>query len=115
MAVGGAIGACVRYWVFLATSKWQLGFPYATLGVNAIGCFLIGVIMSFVEHRHWTPEWRTFLVTGLLGSMTTFSTFGYETYVIWASGQRTMALAVVGTNLLLGLSAVALGWRAGAP
>lgn len=111
VGLGGCCGAISRYllsvWVQRLT---QSSFPYGTLAVNLIGCFALGVLMRLVLRGETIPpEWRTFIATGFLGSLTTFSTFGYETVALLEKGNYTAALAAIAANLLIGLSAVILG------
>ncbi len=68
------------------------GFPYGTLVVNVIGSFLIGAFYVFMVERHELPqEVRSFLVIGLLGAFTTFSTFSFETITLFEMGQANKA------------------------
>ena len=107
--IGGFIGSSLRY---VATGYFQqLGrstdFPYGTLAVNLIGCFIIGFLSQLVESRGvFTAESRTFVFIGILGGFTTFSAFGNETMNLWRDGQNALALANVAAHLVLGLGAV---------
>ncbi len=115
VCLGGAIGACLRYGILLAFQRTDARFPYATLSANALGCLVAGAVWFLIAEREFlSPQWRAFLVTGLLGALTTFSTFGVDTYLLWLGGNRQMAVLVILANLLLGLGAVALGWRVAA-
>ena len=93
IALGGALGALMRYW--FSTGAHLLlgkGFPYGTLLVNVTGSFLIGAIYVFmVERQELPPEWRSFLVVGLLGAFTTFSTFSFETIALFELGNANKA------------------------
>lgn len=113
IGIGGFVGASLRYlvggWVHKLVDKPWL--PYGTFAVNMIGCLLIGVIMGFVESRQFmTPEARLFIVTGLLGSLTTFSTFAYESFSLFRDGETVAALANAALHLFAGLFFVALGF-----
>ncbi len=84
IAAGGALGALFRYGlssgIHLLLGR---GFPYGTLVVNVVGSFLIGVLYGFVVERRELPEvWQSFLIVGLLGAFTTFSTFSLETLAL---------------------------------
>ena len=111
-AIGGAIGATLRYgfgrWVQDALDRpW---FPYNTLLINVIGCFVFGLVMGLLDGgRNITPEQRTFVLVGLCGGFTTFSTFGYETFALLRDGQLLPALANAGLQVVAGLVAVWLG------
>lgn len=78
---GGSIGAASRFGVgLLAARLWGTHFPWGTLIVNLVGCFLIGLIFALADReRFLTPDMRLFLITGYLGALTTFSSFSLET------------------------------------
>lgn len=113
VGLGGFVGATARYALTgLMHRKFPAFLPAGTLLVNVLGCLAIGVLMVLVKERvllsgHETL--RFFLITGILGSLTTFSTFGYETVeLIHESNLRLAAWNVTG-NLVLGLAAVWFG------
>ncbi|MGC1275374.1 MAG: fluoride efflux transporter CrcB [Planctomycetaceae bacterium] len=111
VATGGAVGAVCRYGVGLLVLKWhpEAG-PLSTFAVNVTGCFLIGVLMPLAERPNLPPLAALLLVTGFLGALTTFSTFGHETLVLATNRQRLdLALLNVATNFVVGLGAVWLG------
>ena len=86
------------------------GFPLGTLSVNLLGCFAIGILMSVVQSRDFlTPNARLLIGAGFLGSLTTFSTFGFETLELSRDGDLRLATFNVVTNLAGGLLAVSLG------
>lgn len=109
---GGFIGSILRY---LASGYVQqiskgMGFPYGTLTVNVIGCFIIGFLAQLAETRGvFTTESRLFVFVGILGGFTTFSSFGNETFNLARDGQMLGALANIGANVIVGLLAVAAG------
>ena len=110
---GGFLGAVARYSITGLMQKKFPGFlPGGTMLVNVSGCLLIGILMAMVTEHVWLfkhETFRRFLITGILGSLTTFSTFGYETVeLIQESDLRSAAWNVVG-NLCLGFAAVWLG------
>lgn len=112
IGVGGFIGAIARYGISGWATKWSADspFPYGTLAVNLIGCFLIGIIMTLVEDgRLFSPQMRLFVTVGVLGSLTTFSTFGFETIELLRAGSMRFLLLNIGANVVLGLVAVMLG------
>lgn len=110
---GGAIGAITRLLVGAwMAHRWGTFYPYATLTVNVIGSFLIGVIMSWTWKTNSFFRWgRLFLAVGVMGGLTTFSTFSMETVSLLYAGRFTAAGLNVLANLILGLVAVALGTR----
>ncbi|MEM8531772.1 MAG: fluoride efflux transporter CrcB [Chloroflexota bacterium] len=110
ISLGAAIGANLRYGLsFWAAQQWGSTFPYGTLLVNILGSFCIGMLLEYIGIYPGLIEWRAPLVTGLLGSLTTFSTFSFETYQLVIQGSWFWAgLNIVG-SIVLGLCAVFLG------
>jgi fluoride exporter len=109
---GGFIGSVMRYLAsgYVQQVTKSVGFPYGTLAVNIIGCFLLGFLAQLAESRGaFTSETRLFVFVGILGGFTTFSTFGNETLNLARDSQMMNALANVGANVILGLFAVWLG------
>jgi fluoride exporter len=112
--IGGSLGAVCRYAATLLAAKlWGSSFPWGTLAVNLIGCFLIGFIFGLAERTSWvTPWFRFFFVTGFLGALTTFSSFAMETVNIGNAGLLYPAafnlLANNGGSLLLVLMGMGL-------
>lgn len=112
VGLGGFIGAIARFlvsgWVQIASGS--VGFPYGTLVVNLIGCFLIGFLGYLMEARGvFNPEVRLFLFIGILGSFTTFSTFENEAYALFREGSTGLALIDIGVHVFFGLVAVWAG------
>ena len=112
VGIGGFIGSVLRYLV----SGWaqevskSLDFPYGTLAVNLIGCFVIGFLGQLAEARGiFTSETRLMVFIGLLGGFTTFSSFGNDTFNLARSGQMFNALTNVAVNVIFGLLLVWLG------
>ena len=114
--VGGSVGALSRYGVSLLAAH-LLGnrFPWGTLIVNLAGCLLIGLAFGLAERGNalMNPSMRLFFVTGYLGALTTFSTFGMETASAVQEGNSVVALSNVAANNLVGVALVFLGmWLA---
>ncbi len=112
IGIGGFIGAIMRYAVSGWVQSWSgsVQFPYGTLAVNGIGCLLIGFLSYLAETRGFiTPELRSFLVVGILGAFTTFSTFSNETVNLLRDSENLLSLMNVAAHLLIGLSAVWIG------
>jgi len=109
---GGCVGAILRYLVAggVHTLAKTVSFPVGTMTVNVLGCLLIGVGGGLMESRQlFPPEWRAFLFVGVLGSFTTFSTFGLETFNLAKEGQWLSSFGNMGISLVLGLGAVVAG------
>ncbi len=108
---GGFIGSVLRYWTSLNTYKiFGEKFPFGTLAVNIIGCLLIGFIAEISENRFLiSSEVRTFLMIGFLGGYTTFSTFGYETFVLFQDKDYITALANIFLSVIVCLASVWIG------
>src|SRR6188474_3668557 len=89
-ALGGALGSVSRYLlgIWIQTLSKSLDFPYGTLAVNLIGCFVIGFLSQLAETRGaFTPESRALIFIGLLGGFTTFSAFGNDTINLFRDGE----------------------------
>jgi len=115
LALAGAIGALARYGLSgVVQQACGERFAWGTLAVNAIGCFLFGLVWTLGEDRPViTGETRIILLAGFMGAFTTFSTFAFETSEYVHDSQWSLAAAnVVGQNLL-GLTCVLLGLAAG--
>ncbi len=113
VGAGGFVGSVLRYALggLVHRAAATSGFPYGTLVVNVTGCLAIGLLGGLAELRHVAgPELRLFLLIGVLGGFTTFSTFGYETLALLRDGDHMRALANAGLHLALGLGAVWLGF-----
>ncbi len=82
-----------------------------TLAVNLVGCLLIGFLAGLAEFRGlFSPEIRMFLLIGVLGGFTTFSTFGYETYQLLRDGQMHFAITNICMSVVLGILGVGAGF-----
>ena len=109
--IGGGLGACVRWLLASAiNTHTPQGFPWGTLGVNLLGCLLIGLAAGLFERVNAATEWSLFFITGVLGGFTTFSSFGLETMRLVRSDQIAFALAYVLASNILGVSLVAAGY-----
>jgi len=106
IGVFGAVGAIGRYLV----SGWAYrvfgeSFPFGTLTVNLIGCFLLGLVAYVGQTTEWiSAPYRQGVSIGMLGALTTFSTFSYETLMQVQVGQWTAALTNIACNVLFGLA-----------
>jgi fluoride exporter len=113
--IGGSMGALCRYGISLLSVRlFGTGFPWGTLLVNLGGCFLIGLSFALADRSAlMNPSARLFFVTGFLGALTTFSTFGYETFSAIQAGSHWLAMGNVLLNNVVGLILVFLGFRLG--
>lgn len=108
---GGGVGTICRFLL----SSWVMGrldptFPYGTLVVNLLGCFLIGLLVGLPDNgASLPPSLRLLLVVGFLGGFTTFSSYAFEAYNILEEGFGGKALLYMGGSMLLGLLAVWMG------
>jgi CrcB protein len=108
IAMGGALGSVARYLVssLVLRASGSL-FPLGTFVVNLIGCAAFGAIVGAAEQRvEISPEVRTFLLIGVLGGFTTFSSYAYESFALIRGGQIAGALGNVLGQVVLGLAAV---------
>ena len=112
VGIGGFIGSALRYLVggWAQQLSKSLDFPYGTLTVNLIGCFVIGFLGQLAEARGiFGSETRLLIFIGLLGGFTTFSSFGNDTLNLARSGQMINALINVFVNVAFGLVLVWVG------
>lgn len=116
VAIGGALGSVARYLMGAALMahaalNWGMRFPVGTFAINLLGSLLIGVVAGMADkHGLISSDARLFLVTGVLGGFTTFSSFGLETVMLLKSGDMWLAAAYVLGSVILGVALVALGW-----
>ena len=110
IGIGSCIGGISRYLLSqFIQDKFLSAFPYGTLGVNIIGCFLIGIIFGLGERGNLTMEWRLFLATGVAGGFTTFSAFANEMVSLLRDGQLWHAFAYIAGSVIIGLLATFTG------
>lgn len=111
IAAGGAAGALLRFWLAnYVYAAWGRGFPYGTLLVNVLGCLLMGFLTIWLLERSSAgPALRAFVLIGLLGAFTTFSTFSMETLSLVESGRLASAVLNVLSSMVLCIAATGLG------
>jgi CrcB protein len=110
VACGSALGGSLRYLVSLwAQARGWTTFPWATLIVNILGCFLITLILTIGAALTMRTSLRLFLTTGIMGGLTTYSTFDYETTQFFQKGAPLMAFANIGATLVACFVAGLLG------
>lgn len=105
---GGFLGSVARYYTGrMAYNYLSASFPFGTLAVNTLGCFLIGMIYSLsMRSTAITPGWRMFLIIGFCGGFTTFSTFSYESIQLMRDNEYLYAALNILGSVALGLLAV---------
>ena len=109
VALGGALGACLRYGMAIAL-PWQVGqWPWATLCVNTLGCLLMGSLFGALQQGVLPLAYKPWLVAGFLGAFTTFSTFALEAWLLLTHNAHLLALAYMLCSMMAGVIAVALG------
>lgn len=113
IAAGGALGAVGRHFVNVgAVSMLGTGFPFATVTVNVVGSFLMGVLVH-VMAVSWTvsPEMRALLTVGGLGAFTTFSTFSLDVALLYERGQLFLAGVYVVVSVATSIGALFIGLK----
>ena len=111
VGAGSFLGGAVRYLVSLAMKGVSKGFPWATLTVNLVGCFLIGLLWGvFSKNGSEGSHWSLFLTVGLCGGFTTFSTFSKEGLVMLQAGNIWGFAGYVSISMFAGIALVALGY-----
>lgn len=115
IGVGGSIGATLRYAVsLLFFTNETIAFPFATLIVNLVGCFLLGLVSSGLELKLTADSnYLSALKTGLIGSFTTFSTFSVEAIQLLQHHYYFYAITYIFMSAIFGIGFVALGIKIG--
>ena len=104
-AGGGAVGASLRWFATLLAARWRIPVWWAILFVNTMGCLALGVLAGVVRE----VELEAFLLVGLLGGFTTFSTASLDVWVLWRSGERGNAACCLLATPMLAIAAMWLG------
>lgn len=111
VALAGATGALTRYGIGVAVGVRD--FPWATLGINVAGSFVLGIVLTTAAARSWPDTATVPIAVGFLGAFTTFSTFSYETYTLVRTGRAATAAVYVAASMALGVAAAAAGYALG--
>ncbi|MGH3451338.1 MAG: fluoride efflux transporter CrcB [Haloechinothrix sp.] len=110
MLLGGALGANLRYLTDRRVQRWHDStFPWGTLTVNVIGSLIMGFLAGAALYGLHSPALHVAVGTGFSGALTTYSTFGYETFRLFAEGARAYSIANIVTSVLAGLGAAVCG------
>ena len=113
VGAGGFIGSALRFMVSGWAQRLAVAsvFPYGTLVVNVVGCLLIGVLGGLAEYRQiLEPGQRLFLMIGVLGGFTTFSTFAFESLSLMQDAELLKAIANTALHVVLGFTAAFAGF-----
>jgi CrcB protein len=115
VALGGAVGAAARYLLGGAVHRLIPGFfPYGTFVVNMVGCLAFGLLAGLAESRFVIgPAARAFVLIGVIGGFTTFSSFIFESFELVRGGQILPAAANVAGQVIIGFVALWAGYAAG--
>ena len=108
VAMGGAIGAVLRYLIGLLPLNPQNGFPLKTFCINVIGAFAIGLVAALSARASLNPRFTLFLKVEMCGGFTTFSSFALETETLLGKENQTITLLYVVSSLVCGVLAVAV-------
>ena len=117
VALGGALGSVARYWIAAWALPISRSLPWGTIGINIAGSFIIGFFgtLTLEGGRHPAPEWaRLFVMVGICGGFTTFSSFSLQTLDLLRGDAWGRAMANVAFSVLLCLAAVTAGHAAAA-
>jgi fluoride exporter len=111
VAIGGALGSILRFWVgTYISNRIATRFLAGTFVVNMTACFLIGfVITVLAEKSSWNPNWRYLIPIGFIGGYSTFSTFEYETFRVFQEGDFLIAGFNVVLSVVVGFVSVWVG------
>lgn len=112
IALGGALGSVARYWVAVWAAPVSRSLPLGTMGINIVGSFVIGFVgtLTLAAGRHPAPEsFRLFVMVGMCGGFTTFSSFSLQTLDLLRAGAVGRAMLHIGLSVMLCLAAVAAG------
>lgn len=112
VGLGGFVGSVLRYLVYLGVFRISGGhwFPLGTFTVNLVGCFVIGFLGCTDLKGGISEEYKLFVFVGLLGGFTTFSAFGYETFLLVKNNQFSAAVLNIFINIFICLMSVWFGY-----
>ncbi len=108
VAIGGALGALVRWGGELLTQRWLDSWAY-TMAINLLGSLLIGIVWAWLNRAGAAPLWNRLLITGILGGFTTFSSFSLHNLRLIEQGQMGRALIAIIGSVVGGLLLCYLG------
>jgi CrcB protein len=111
VAIGGALGSVLRFWVgSYISNRFPTRFPSGTFIINCTASFLIGFVITVLsEKADWSPNWRYLIPIGFIGGYSTFSTFEYETFRVFQEGELLISGLNVALSVVVGFVSVWLG------
>lgn len=112
VGIGSFFGGATRYYIStIARNYCSQGFPWGTLAVNLLGCFIVGVLFA-LSHKSGTTHgpWCLLLTTGFCGGFTTFSTFANESILMLQEGNIIGFTSYIAASVILGVALVGLGY-----
>ncbi|OGH99390.1 MAG: hypothetical protein A2039_09375 [Candidatus Melainabacteria bacterium GWA2_34_9] len=111
VALGGALGSVLRFGVNIITYKFfDINFPWGTIFANLTGCFVIGLIWAILDTFDEPKNFKLFLITGLLGGFTTFSSFALENFNMFRAGEIKLVAANILISNIAGIFLVFVGY-----
>ncbi len=113
IALGGAFGALLRYGVGLAIKPENtLAFPIHTFLINVVGCVGIGIVASILQNTPFNELMQYFVIVGLLGGFTTFSSFSLESFYLLKNGKTLIAASYMLLSNSMGITGAFIGYHA---
>lgn len=115
VALGSGLGGALRYLAGLFLQRPGLNFPVATLAINILGSFALGLVLRIgLDPTAMSASTRAFLTAGVCGGFTTFSTFSVESLALLEQGSWARGLTYMVGSVLLSVGAAAVGYVVGA-
>lgn len=111
--LGGGVGSLIRYGISSLMTGFSQRFPFGTLLVNVISCILLGYLIGIASKNILSPEMKLFLMVGLCGGFSTFSTFTAESFQLFNTGNALYGIIYMTASFLLCLLAIYFGMQIG--
>lgn len=107
--IGGGLGSLARFLMIKLIDPQKFNFPYATLIANVLSCFILGIVVGYFIDKTSAASIKLLLLTGFCGGFSTFSTFAYESNLLFTSQHFTSAIANIVLNFALSILAIYAG------